>query len=1044
MIVGKKHRNMLLCFIYCISFISADIESEANHYPCESPYCSLDDIAEILNHKFKAGDKVEYSINFDGPLNPLFGYLYKNSNLLANKRFFSYGIKLRSSCDCLKNNGMYEDDSNTDRYDYVSACYSHRLFPPEYDTAFEWYEGQKTRRNNLELDYLYDYHNCLIDMFKSFDRRKIFRSLKDSFSYFMETLPEDTAERFLAVLFLLPEDVYSISNSSADCIGQDHLKNGVYYCGAENTADERIVFHSDAFKFELRCNTEHEKLIIRSSIKSIIGFFCECGTKYKEVVEGKREASSEHGNNTNYLIETPEFLIQNYIYEYCKNSRNRHTRIAENIFRLLNESNNEAGNDKLIRKYFTQIGSEDENAMKNRHHVEIAVSSYKKEFHKVLGVYNALPLNFLKKTPEILLFEGYNRGLDNAVHDDERDMSCAETAVFCIMCILFYDSKGQCFKLPDGVELHDRRLQKLFSNQAFVSSPDSSSDRTTSNNGRTNGTYDSNRKGHAELSMNDLNKIFGDLPDQNILYYASQTSRETGESGISVRNGSLVRELFNVMYVIAYMTGKEEIMRRIVEARKREAENEAINLGIREEIISDLFLSLAHNEDMKIEIFHKQDKMCDNIFWPFIVMKYEVGNNLEVIVEIDFRTGASIMIYCSQESSLTKPLERLKEKLKSTKDKPVLLDLLHRTIEYDFNARFRSENIDMMAELDYKFKEIAGKGSKTRNIEHLFALFDVFNNSLNVNCKCNLIYRFIDEMRHLIVDCELDRMEKSKASNMLANTVLYGFDLLKEYHIDIRKRHIMSLFRTIYGIRTKEIAMLQSCRNTGIVEQGIRVFYSINDYIMLLNVTYYLNWYLIENYFDIDDCFHTMYGVVLKRYQSMNIIGSNQRYIIYGNGYDNLKVEIERFYLNLYYKMRDSDDKKHIDRFVEEFPGYPSALVSLFFECLTNTGYLNTKIHEVVSRFLKNEEIQHHHCTPDSDGPFKIDQRYIDITAFQDVSSWERLLSLVSERNEDINKVWEMCDYILQNNDLSESSAVALRDKYEKLRNEINMSSIVE
>jgi len=585
MLSGIKPGNMLLSFIYYVIFISADRESEANHYPCKSPYCSLDDMTEILNHKFMTHDKAEYGINFDGTLNPLFGYLYRNSNLLANKRFFSYGIKLKASCDCMKNNDMSEDDPNTDWDVEDRTCYSHRLFPPEYDTAFELYEGQKTRRNNLELDYLYDYHNCLIGMFKSFDCRKIFRSLKNSFSYFMETLPVETAEKFLAVLFLLPENIYSVISSSAECTGQDHLKNRLYYCGVENTADERIVFHSDAFEFELRCNTEHEKLIIRSSIKSIISFFSECGTKYKKVVEGKREASRGHGNDATYLIETPEFLIQNYIYEYCKNSRDKHTRIVENLFRLLNE----AGNDRLLRKYFTRLGSEDENAMKNRRHVEAALSSYKMEFHKLLSIYNILPLDFVRNRPEPGEFGMYNRSLDTAM-DHRKLMNYAEEFTFFIMCVLFYDNKEQCFKLPAGVELRDKRLQQLFSNQAFIRYSDSSSsnNRTTINYGRPSGTYDSGVNGSVEFSMDDLNKIFGDLPDENIMYYCPEVYTERNKPDIKVRN-ELEDNIFNIAYVIAYMTGKTEYMHRINKLRNERAINGIIDWKERESVIAKFF-----------------------------------------------------------------------------------------------------------------------------------------------------------------------------------------------------------------------------------------------------------------------------------------------------------------------------------------------------------------------------------------------------------------------------------------------------------------------
>jgi len=1032
MILTIRARNILLCFIYCISVISADRASEANHYPRKDPYCSLDDMNEILNHTFIAHDRAEYSINFDGPLNPLFGYLYRNSNLLANKRFFSYGIKLKSSCDCLKNNGVREGNTNNRLTENDRICISHRLLPPEYDTAFELYEGQKTRRGGLELDYLYDYHSCLIDMFKSTNRKKIFRSLKDSFSYFMETLPEDTAERFLAVLFLLPENVYSVINSSVDCSGQDHSRNGLYYCGAENTADERVVFHSGAFEFELEYNTvEHGELIVRNSIKSIINFFSDCGTKYKEIAEIKRKASRKHGNDAAHLIETPEFLVQNYIYEYCKNSWDKHIRIAKNILRLLNE----AGNDKLFRKYFTQIGSEDEDAVNNRRHVEAALSSYKKEFHKVLGVYNALPLNFMEELPEPKFYNMYNRGLDNAMND--RFVNYTETAVFSILCILFYDCREQCFKLPPGVELRDKRLQKLFSNQAFIiDSPGSPDERRTVNYGKPNGTYDSGmHDDRIELSEKDLNGIFGDLPDKHILYDNIKVCQRNNAPPTVVRN-MLRCDLFNIAYVLAYMTGKTEFMSLIREARKRSPRN---NMSIKESeaVVEYLLSSLKYNKDLKIEMVYRNLIEAINNNASKAIIKYVTPDYIELKVEILFEHIPDIVVYAHNRSPLMESLRNLEKQSREIKDKHVLLDLLCKAIEYDLDAKFRNTSGYMSRHIsDDRIRAIADISLKEEIIDKWLAILNVFNFGLNLKGNYYALILFIDETRHLVSDCGMSPTEKSKMRNFLFNTVIYRLSQFKEYLTEFGEKYIKYLFMAVYGIKSKEIAPLQRCKNTRIVEKAVCNFRFMEEYSGLINASYYLNWYLAENCLDKDVDLTNMYNAVTEHFRLLSGIGCRHEYGIYC--IDKYRYCSENFYLNLYYKMKDSNDKKHIDRFVKGFPDDPNALVSLFCECLMSKGYLKTKIYEVVSKFLISMEIK---SIPSSSKPIKLDGRFFDSQIFdtcksEAMHSWEDLFSLTEKENNDINQVWEACDYILNNTDIQSKGIPLeqLKDNYEKIK----------
>jgi len=1054
MVAIIRARNALLSLVCWCPFINAHYASRAyyasrtKHYPHKIPYCSLDDMTEILNHKFKAGDKAGCTINFDGPLNPLFGYLYRNSNLLANKRFFSYGIKLKSSCDCLKNNNLREDSTNNSLSEDDCVCISHQLYPSEYDTAFELYEGQKTKRSNLALDYLYDYHSCLIDMFKSSNRKKIFSSLKDSFSYFMETLPGETAERFLAVLFLLPENVYSVINSNVDCTGQNHLKNGMYYCGIENTADERVVFHSGAFEFELRCNTvEHGELIVRNSIKSIIGFFSDCGTKYKEVAEDKRKASREHGNDATYLMETPEFLIQNYIYEYCKDNRGRHVRIVDNIFRLLNE----AGNDELFKKYFTQIWSEDKDAMKNRHHAEEMLSSYRNELYTFLGIYNTLPLDFMERIPEPKFCSMYNRSLDVAM--GEECITRAETVVFSILCILFYDASEQCFKLPEGVKLRDERLQKLFSNQAVITGhQDSFSDRTTVNFGKPSGTYDCGMPGNKiELSAKDLNEIFGDLEDGHIAYKSTVTYSEIGKPDIKVRN-ALQSTILNIAYVVAYMTGNEDFMSRIrkaVEAMKRGIViSKSIYWKENKVMVKDLFLSLACRKGLEINVefgdtcesrYNSGDvrRGCVSIKYKDfydLVLKIDTDNEADAILD-----NRSHLNY----SPMVKSLENLQANIRGAKDRSVILDLLHKTIEYDLKARFQGEKEAVALTLRDKIRGILDGDPKMKSMDHWLVVFDLFKNYSDASLKYGAIFTIFDEMRHLASDRTLDRIELRKMRNAQINIVLYGLDQLKWHNAAHIRNFASFIFLMIYDISAEETAVLGKCKNTKRAEDDLRRLSGDIEYIHAysnpLCFSYYLNWHLAEKCFGRDRTFFQLYRAIMENLR----IGYGADCACGGA----MGPYSKWFFMDLYSKMKNSDDRRHIDRFVKGFPDDLNAVAFLFCECLTARGYLNTKVYEVASKFLgiSNACGMSNSMAPLT--PIKIKRQCTNAKIYTSTSIWKRLLSLTIEGSRDINiessrgmnQAWEVCDYILKNNNIRDRSRLEmLKNKYEALKASVN------
>jgi len=144
---------------------------------------------------------------------------------------------------------------------------------------------------------------------------------------------------------------------------------------------------------------------------------------------------------------------------------------------------------------------------------------------------------------------------------------------------------------------------------------------------------------------------------------------------------------------------------------------------------------------------------------------------------------------------------------------------------------------------------------------------------------------------------------------------------------------------------------------------------------------------------------------------------------------------IRSFYLNLYYKMRDSDDKSRIDKLVESWPDDLNSLTALFWECMASKGYLNTKTYVIAARFLDNKKIK---AKPSTKQP-KIDVRLIDIELFKTGAVWERLLSLAVEGDKDINQIWSVYEYVLEHNHISNKKMLdKIKNDYREVKQRIN------
>jgi len=255
----------------------------------------------------------------------------------------------------------------------------------------------------------------------------------------------------------------------------------------------------------------------------------------------------------------------------------------------------------------------------------------------------------------------------------------------------------------------------------------------------------------------------------------------------------------------------------------------------------------------------------------------------------------------------------------------------------------------------------------------------------------------------------LNQIEKLKTGRTLLNTILYGLICLKNQDIQTKKALTKHLFLIIHGIKIDETAALQRCRNARITKEYIIDLLNANGIRSdIFSNSYYLNWYISENYFDEDGNLSMMYNSILSYYKSKFDFRSYYRSEADLSPFDNGRFYwrfysddcIQNFYLNLFYEMKDSDDKSHVDRFVEGFPDDLNALTFLFCNCLTSKGYLSTKLQEVVSRFLI--AIKHNNEGDVSPVPINIYKRYIYIELFEDDSVWERLLPHTKDNNRDV------------------------------------------
>jgi len=499
---------------------------------------------KALKQKYVDRQGVPHEINLDGLLNPFFGE-FNFETFLFNKLSLSSGIETQIVCRCKdhgkdhdvksKNNWIFTDFNKIGfDYDYEptrkccqryfrivryeSSPSSQKETCPsnQKETCQGIYDSNGAKNDPVTFDkanYRYEYHSCLLSMFKLRNgAATIVDNDESSFYYFLDVVckanvnghfirsndntrscgihcPEGECPndlKFLAILIFLSEGMlnyqfqYSLQGDN-QFVRLVNEKYGFEIQLPVNKSEHgKGVEHGKGTEYEKRTNSLGETL------KSIIYYFNRCGIidAYKRIVEKKLRKSERSGNDAVEVLETPQFILQAYIYKYATRSdANGYSKLVKYVFDLLDRDGDEkTASDRkkaLMEKYFRSVDIHDGDELsstKNIHDSKNELSSAKNVYdsknelalykgYKTLTTkleenFRKFPFSPFRKVFQETATEYYDRERDEFCYKSiggnkllergalgKKFLNSAETTVLNILCVTFYDYKLGCFSV---------------------------------------------------------------------------------------------------------------------------------------------------------------------------------------------------------------------------------------------------------------------------------------------------------------------------------------------------------------------------------------------------------------------------------------------------------------------------------------------------------------------------------------------------------------------------------------------------------------------
>ncbi|KAI5166910.1 hypothetical protein NEIRO02_1521 [Nematocida sp. AWRm79] len=466
-------------------------------------------------------------IHPDGPLSPIRGYIMYKSGYMYNKRFYSPEINIEYS---LKKSTKVSDDGNP-IYDYIRKPVNDEV----YDDICE------------NTEYLTQLHTQLIKLFPSPDGSlSIVSGRKDAMhSFLIKDEVQSHSMYILATILLLSEQVNIPINTSIN--GEKWL----LLRSANKTTT--YINQKKPNNYLLNLIEFLKKYINNSSANpNSIEKLSTMPTKYEQFITGE-------------FLNTPQFFIQSYIYEFI-DTPEKYIEFIEAVYTLLNDQiksekstlENKAKSSQVFEMCFIE-----KTAISDlTNHANVIF-----DLKQTIDNYRKCPFIDETELPAYTRVKAYDRINGKEINDESQKYSnCVEAGILGLACCLMYDPVEKRYNtdhLPDNEET--KPLKDFFQNYPKPTE-------TTSQ----------------EMSQ-EWCRVVADLKNSKISY-------------VKKENNELKSSLLNILYVISDITGNKEEVLNEIEKIKRICSDKEANPWINvQKSLNIIFKALSKNKNVEVK-----------------------------------------------------------------------------------------------------------------------------------------------------------------------------------------------------------------------------------------------------------------------------------------------------------------------------------------------------------------------------------------------------------------------------------------------------------
>ncbi|KAI5157008.1 hypothetical protein NEPAR05_0963 [Nematocida parisii] len=644
-------------------------------------------------------------INPHGPISPLRGYILYKGGYMYNKRL--YAPEIDTICTLKKTSKL--TDYKDPIYEYIKK--------PANDIAYADISIDKARNN-----YLVRFHTQLIKMFPCADGSlSIIAGRPDAITSFLtkkEVLPESMY--ILAALFLMSEQVDIPIIAEVKEEGQERLvlksmdKNHTY-------VDQSLVLYEDSKQLKDEEKNYHTETVgVISFLRSYIGDrLMHPSTKNAFI-----EPTNYEQFMTGEFLNTPQFLIQSYIFEFIDTPK-KYIEFVEAVYTLLTDQIEHAElstdkhpdspsicemptnknltlykvktSKKVLKKAFDRCFVEKPVGMAR---LELNAPIYKlKEW---IDRFRTFPFNDSTQLPAYTRVHIYKRK-DNEFEKEEtkKYSNCVETALLGILCALAYNPVENIYT-TDHIPTASADLQEFFKS---YNTPSETTD----------------QKIHQEWC-----RVVADLGKDCIVY--------------KTENNEIVSGLVNILYVLSEITGNIPKVVEIVQFIESMCANECLdNVSAIQEKISEMFKLLSKNPEVwiicdSLKIDKRSTKQTD-IFGKITV--YYSYKNTENGMFMDIRPGHAVLRIVAENGFNT---ELIRSKLKKIEQ---VYSTLPNYMGYIIK-QYASIELAKIDHIEDEFGYIPKKQirksliGEISNVQKLFLLGRIYS----LECKAFIIWSF--------------------------------------------------------------------------------------------------------------------------------------------------------------------------------------------------------------------------------------------------------------------------------------------------------------